>query len=97
MISFYGICSASWIADVFNKQEVTMVIKINDKDKVFQNTGLSIRGLLSEVKIDNPAMVAVQLNGVFVKPQEHDTVMLKDGDRVDFLFFMGGGRGGYYG
>ncbi|MDR0712165.1 MAG: sulfur carrier protein ThiS [Prevotellaceae bacterium] len=42
--------------------------------------------------ITQPDMVSVQLNGEFIQRDRHDATTLKDGDEVDFLYFMGGGR-----
>jgi sulfur carrier protein len=37
-------------------------------------------------------MVSVQLNGEFVDRQQFAATMFKEGDEVDFLYFMGGGN-----
>ncbi len=36
-------------------------------------------------------MVSVQLNDDFVDRNEWDRLQIKEGDSVDFLYFMGGG------
>ena len=36
-------------------------------------------------------MVSVQLNDEFIRQDEHKSVVLKDGDEINFLYFMGGG------
>ena len=36
-------------------------------------------------------MVSVQVNDDFVDRTEWDGIQIKDGDSVDFLYFMGGG------
>ena len=36
-------------------------------------------------------MVSVQLNDDFVDRNEWDALLIKEGDSVDFLYFMGGG------
>ena len=36
-------------------------------------------------------MVSVQLNGEFVAKENFGGTALKEGDAVDFLYFMGGG------
>lgn len=36
--------------------------------------------------------VTVQLNDEFVAKEDFETLLLKDGDVVEFLYFMGGGQ-----
>ena len=46
------------------------------------------------IKINNVAqhdMVSVQVNDDFVDRTEWDGLQIKEGDAVDFLYFMGGG------
>ena len=72
-----------------------MKIKINGKTETVGETVLTIAGLLKIAKVENPEMVSVQRNGEFVAKENFDDTCLKDGDEVDFLYFMGGGaRGG---
>lgn len=59
-------------------QEVRDSIKIND--------------LIRENNVAQPEMVSVQLNEEFVDRDDFDATILKEGDVVDFLYFMGGGR-----
>ena len=54
---------------------------------------LTVSRLLIEQKVRMPAMVSVELNGENVKQTEYDSTVLGDGDRVEFLYFMGGGNG----
>ncbi|MCC8144838.1 MAG: sulfur carrier protein ThiS [Tannerellaceae bacterium] len=42
--------------------------------------------------MQQPEMVPVQLNENFVNRDEFPTLQLKEGDTVDFLYFMGGGN-----
>jgi sulfur carrier protein len=47
------------------------------------------------IKLNNitqPDMVSVQLNEEFVNQENYEAIELKDGDEVDFLYFMGGGQ-----
>ena len=38
-----------------------------------------------------PEMVSVEINGQILRRPEFDTTALKEGDKVEFLYFMGGG------
>jgi len=71
-----------------------MKIKLNGKEQMIDANSLSIAQLLKRSNVDNPEMVSVQLNGEFVDKAGFNTAHLKDGDEVDFLYFMGGGGEG---
>jgi sulfur carrier protein len=47
--------------------------------------------LLNAKKIE-PQMVAVELNDTMVEGDHLASTPVKKGDRVEFLFYMGGGR-----
>jgi len=55
-------------------------------------TGLSVADLLVRNQVEQPDMVSVQLNGEFVQRDRFAATVFKEGDQVDFLYFMGGGR-----
>jgi len=65
-------------------------IKVNDKPQEIPKD-TSLAGLLTLNSIAQPEMVSVQLNGEFVLKENYAATVLKDGDEVDFLYFMGGG------
>jgi sulfur carrier protein len=52
---------------------------------------LTLSELIKLNKVFQPEMVTVQVNEEFVERDVWDTTSLKDGDHVDFLYFMGGG------
>ena len=54
--------------------------------------GLTVRGLLSEQNVKMPDMVSVELNGQILKRSDFENMVLKDEDKAEFLYFMGGGR-----
>ncbi len=53
---------------------------------------LTISELLSSQDVKMPQMVSVELNGQILKRSEFETTMLKDDDKVEFLYYMGGGQ-----
>ena len=55
------------------------------------NDGLTVAELIEAEKIDNPLYVTVSVNEEFVEGGTFDKAVLKDGDNVEFLYFMGGG------
>jgi sulfur carrier protein len=52
---------------------------------------LALTELIKQNNVEQPDMVSVQVNDDFVDRTEWDDVQIKDGDSVDFLYFMGGG------
>ncbi|HET9313224.1 MAG TPA: sulfur carrier protein ThiS [Nitrospira sp.] len=65
-----------------------MQLKINGKSEEF--SGGSVLDLLKTKKIE-PQMVAVEVNDSMVEREQLATTQLKEGDRLEFLFYMGGG------
>lgn len=53
---------------------------------------LTVSELLVDQKVKMPDMVSVELNGQILRRTEFEQTVLKDDDKVEFLYFMGGGR-----
>ena len=66
-----------------------MQVKINGKPE--EVSGGTVLDLLQAKKIE-PQMVAVEVNDTVLDRNHLATTNLSDGDRVEFLFYMGGGR-----
>lgn len=66
-----------------------MQVKINGKDEEF--SGGTVLDLLTAKKIE-PQMVAVEVNDSMLDREHLATTHLNEGDRLEFLFYMGGGR-----
>jgi len=67
-----------------------MKIKVNDKE-VERPDNTSITALLVVRNVKMPEMVSVELNGEILDRKAFPTTALKPGDKVEFLYFMGGG------
>ena len=52
---------------------------------------LTLAELIKLNDVQQPEMVSVQINEDFADRNEWETIQIKEGDSVDFLFFMGGG------
>ena len=68
-----------------------MKITVNGTVAEYTQDTLSVTELISLNKVDSPDMVSVQLNGEFLERAQYPASRLKDGDEIDFLYFMGGG------
>jgi sulfur carrier protein len=69
-----------------------MNIQINGKPASFEADSLTVSALLVAQKVDMPEMVSVEVNGDILDRDLFATTVVKDGDTVEFLYFMGGGR-----
>ncbi len=67
-----------------------MKLVINGEE-VTSKDGLSVSELLVEQEVKMPEMVSVEINGQILRRPEFDTTALNEGDKVEFLYFMGGG------
>ncbi len=52
---------------------------------------LSLSELIRQNDVQQPDMVSIQVNEDFADRTEWDSIQIKEGDSVDFLYFMGGG------
>ncbi len=68
-----------------------MRLTVNGKDIEF-DVELTIKELLAEQNVKMPDMVSVELNGQILKRSQFENTTLNEGDKVEFLYFMGGGK-----
>ena len=53
---------------------------------------MTVEELIKNNNEENPELVSVQVNEEFLDRNDYARRQVKDGDEVDFLFFMGGGQ-----
>lgn len=53
---------------------------------------INVEELIKQNNVQQPDMVSVQVNEDFLTRNEFATRQIQEGDRVDFLYFMGGGQ-----
>ena len=53
---------------------------------------LNVSELIKQNEVQQPEMVSVQVNEEFAERNDWESIQLKEGDRVDFMYFMGGGN-----
>jgi sulfur carrier protein len=71
-----------------------MNLTVNSKKTVIvDKESLSISGLLGELDVSDPLYVTVELNGDIMERINFGNILVRDGDEIEFLYFMGGGRG----
>ena len=54
--------------------------------------GLTVAQLVVDENVEMPQYVTVTINDKFVASGTFESTVLKDGDNVEFLYFMGGGQ-----
>lgn len=67
-----------------------MQITVAGEQKTYDD-GITVKQLIDAENLDNPLYVTVSINDEFVRNNAFDTTVLKDGDVVEFMYFMGGG------
>ena len=67
-----------------------MTITVAGEKKEYKD-GLTRPELLEAENVEMPEYVTVSINEEFVESDQKASTVLKDGDNVEFLYFMGGG------
>lgn len=67
-----------------------MTITVAEEKKEVTD-GLTLTELMVQQNVEMPEYVTVSINDEFVPSEEKESTVLKDGDNVEFLYFMGGG------
>lgn len=67
-----------------------MFITVAGEKKEYKD-GLTLPELIVAENVDMPEYVTVSINEEFVETEKKESTVLKDGDVVEFLYFMGGG------
>ncbi len=70
-----------------------MNLTVNGKPATIDGEeSLNVTTLLTALKVEQPDYVTVELNGDILERENFDTTHVTNGDAVEFLYFMGGGR-----
>ena len=54
--------------------------------------GITVLSLIEQENVETPQYVTVSINEEFIESGSFDSHVLKEGDEVEFLYFMGGGK-----
>jgi sulfur carrier protein len=68
-----------------------MKLAVSGVSKEYRD-GLTVSELIAMEKVTTPEYVSVAVNDEFVKSEALGETVLRDGDVVEFLYFMGGGE-----
>ncbi|MCD7855401.1 MAG: sulfur carrier protein ThiS [Clostridiales bacterium] len=67
-----------------------MKITVSGKIKEYKD-GLTLKELVEAEKVETPEYVTGSVNDELYSAKDFEGIVLKDGDAVEFLYFMGGG------
>ena len=68
-------------------------MKITDSgEKKEVADGLTVSALIEQENVETPQYVTVSVNEEFIDKDDFESHVLAEGDEVEFLYFMGGGR-----
>jgi sulfur carrier protein len=68
-----------------------MNLTVNGKPANIAEENVSVTKLLEALEVAQREYVTVELNGDILDRDDFDSQKVKDGDTVEFLYFMGGG------
>ena len=70
-----------------------MQLKVNGAPvEIAGQDSMNIDEALAALKVSDPLYVTVELNGEILERAAFGTTRVKNGDVVEFLYFMGGGQ-----
>ena len=68
-----------------------MTITVSGNKKEVKD-GLTLPELIELENVETPQYVTVSINEEFIQKDAESSVVLKESDNVEFLYFMGGGQ-----
>lgn len=66
-------------------------ITVNGEETTLEKQ-VTVEELLVVTKAQTPEYVTVQINDEFIDRENFASTLVRDGDAVEYLYFMGGGR-----
>ena len=71
-------------------EEGLIRISLNGKTQSI-NAGMTVTDLLAKWRM-KPELVTVEINEEILQKLDYESTQIKDGDHVEFVFYMGGGE-----
>lgn len=68
-----------------------MKLSVSGTIKEFED-GISLKELIEIEKVETPEYVTASVNDDLLGARDFEGTILKDGDAIEFLYFMGGGQ-----
>jgi sulfur carrier protein len=67
-----------------------MTITVAGNKKEYEE-GITLTSLIEKEEVENAQYVTVTINEEFIDRENFESTIIKDGDVIEFLYFMGGG------
>jgi len=81
------------VAEDARVQEIGHVIRVNDRDEIEWEEGLTVSDLLERLRYTFPHII-VKINGEVVPREKYSTRTIPDGTDVRVIHLIAGGEGG---
>ncbi len=76
-------------------KEETVEFFINGKEESLPDS-INVNELIKQRGVESPEMISVELNGAILERDDFQTTILQENDKIEFLYFMGGGCNNLY-
>lgn len=67
-----------------------MIITVAGEKKEVKD-GITVAELIVQENVETPEYVTVTINDEFIEKEQFESIVIKENDNVEFLYFMGGG------
>jgi sulfur carrier protein len=68
-----------------------MKITVNGKETSIEEE-VSVKELLQQGYVEMQEYVTVQINDTIIQRSDYESYIIKEGDLIEFLYYMGGGN-----
>jgi sulfur carrier protein len=78
------------LRDFLQKSKRNMKINLNNNNEELSADEMNVQQLLNAKKFTFK-MLVIKVNGVLVKKEDYENILIKDGDKVDVIHLISGG------
>lgn len=75
----------------FNRNNKTMIIKINGKEKNIEESVNTLDKLIKSMNDKIPKLFAIEKNGKIIYKENYETETINNNDEIEIVMFCGGG------
>ena len=75
----------------FNRNNKTMIIKINGKEENIEESVNTLEKLITSMNYKIPKLFAIEKNGKIIYKENYQTESINNNDEIEIVMFCGGG------
>ncbi len=75
----------------FNRNNKTMIIKINGKEENIEESVNTLEKLIKSMNDKIPKLFAIEKNGKIIYKENYQTETINNNDEIEIVMFCGGG------